>query len=67
MTRPLISCIQRTCPECGASNRIVTPEIRPSWTIGCSSCGTVLVRRRGFCPRLVQDVARDLEPLREAI
>ena len=67
MTRPLIACIQRTCPECGASNRIVTPEIRPSWTINCSSCGTVLVQRRGFRPRLVENVARELEPLCEAI
>jgi hypothetical protein len=46
-------CIERTCPGCGASNRIVTPEIRPTWKINCSRCGAVVVERRPFRPRLV--------------
>ena len=57
MTRPLMACIQRTCPGCGRANRIVTPDIRPSWNINCSSCGTPLVERRRFRPQLVETVA----------
>ena len=67
MTRPKLACIRRTCPDCGATNRVVTPEVRPSWTINCSSCGTVLVDRRGFRPRLVEPAAQEPEELRPAI
>ncbi len=61
MARPMMSCIQRTCPDCGTLNKIVTPEVRPSWRINCSSCGCMLFERRGFRPRLVEPVARDIE------
>lgn len=64
MTRPPISCIQRTCPDCGVSNTVLTPEVRPSWAIHCSSCGSVLVERRGFPLQLVRTFARDPEPVR---
>jgi hypothetical protein len=40
-------------PDCGASNRIVTPEIQPTWNINCSKCGAVVVERQRFRPRLV--------------
>lgn len=60
MTQSHMACIQRTCPDCGASNRVVTPEVRPSWTINCSNCGARLVERRGFHPRLVEPVGLDL-------
>ena len=61
MTRPEMARIERKCPECGASNRVITPDVRPSWRINCSSCGTLLVERRGFRPRVVVAAARDRE------
>lgn len=44
--------IARTCPACGASNRIyaITPEARPSWKINCSQCGNLLFGFRGPTP-----------------
>lgn len=56
MTRPTMVCIQQTCPECGALNRVFTPEVRPSWNINCSCCSAPLIRRRRFQPRLVEPI-----------
>ena len=53
LKQPLMVCIERICRDCGASNRIVTPEIQPTWNINCSKCGAVVVERQRFRPRLV--------------
>jgi hypothetical protein len=52
-------CIERICPDCGASNKIVTPEIQPTWNINCSRCGAVVVERQRFRPRLVEGPGPD--------
>lgn len=60
MVRALMAVIERTCPACGAENRIVTTETRPCWRINCSRCGEALVERRGLHTDLVSET-RELE------
>jgi hypothetical protein len=50
MTQALIASIERTCPTCGASNRILTTEIRPNWKINCSRCRGALAEPRALRP-----------------
>jgi hypothetical protein len=48
MAQAIMASIERTCPTCGASNKILTTEIRPYWKINCSRCGGAIAERRAF-------------------
>ncbi|HET7410271.1 MAG TPA: peptidoglycan-binding protein [Paracoccaceae bacterium] len=47
--RTMTSAIAKTCPQCGALNRLVilTTGLTPSWRIGCSRCAAIIVEPRG--------------------
>jgi endogenous inhibitor of DNA gyrase (YacG/DUF329 family) len=65
MTQALMASIERTCPTCGAPNRILTTEIRPYWKINCSRCGGAIAERRAFRPVLVHRAPETREPRKE--
>jgi endogenous inhibitor of DNA gyrase (YacG/DUF329 family) len=54
MTQPIMASIERTCPTCGACNKILTSEIRPYWKINCSRCGGAIAERRDFRPVILE-------------
>jgi hypothetical protein len=54
MTQALMASIERTCPTCGAPNRIHTTEIRPNWKINCSRCGGAIAEPRAVWPEPAQ-------------
>ena len=66
MARAMMASIERTCPTCGASNRILTTEIRPNWKINCSRCGGAIAERRAFRPVVVQWTSPAAEVRRKA-
>lgn len=54
MARSMLASIERICPKCGTSNRILTSEIKPYWKINCSHCGEAIAERRAFRPVMMQ-------------